>query len=47
VQQGGNVLIDPNGIVRVHHVGRGPADRPSVDRLIAAVLSARDTPPAT
>ena len=47
VQQGGNVLIDPNGIVRVHHVGRGPADRPSVDWLIAAVLSARDTPPAT
>ena len=33
-QQGGNVLIDPGGIVRFHHVGRGPADRPSVDALL-------------
>ncbi len=35
VQQGGNVLIDPAGIVRFHHVGRGPADRPSIDTLLA------------
>jgi len=35
VQQGGDVLIDPEGIVRLHHVGRGPADRPLVERLIA------------
>jgi alkyl-hydroperoxide reductase/thiol specific antioxidant family protein len=33
-QQGGDVLIDPKGIVRVHHVGAGPADRPLVDDLL-------------
>ena len=36
VQQGGNVLIDPAGLVRFHHVGRGPADRPPIARLLAA-----------
>ena len=35
-QQGGDVLIDPAGLVRFHHVGRGPADRPPVARLLAA-----------
>lgn len=34
---GGNVLIDPDGRVRLHHVGRGPADRPPVDKLIERV----------
>jgi peroxiredoxin len=24
-QRGGDILIDPNGIVRLHHVGNGPA----------------------
>ena len=33
-QQGGDVLIDPTGIVRFHHVGIGPADRPSVKELL-------------
>lgn len=33
-QLGGDVLIDPTGIVRLVHVGRGPADRPSVDELV-------------
>ena len=33
-QQGGNVLIDPAGIVRLHHVGLGPADRPSVEDVL-------------
>ncbi len=36
-QRGGDVLIDPKGIVRLHHVGRGPGDRPSA-RLILLVL---------
>ena len=36
-QLGGDVLIDPSGIVRFHHVGTGPADRPSV----AAILEER------
>ena len=35
-QRGGDVLIDPAGIVRLHHVGDGPADRPAVDELLAA-----------
>ena len=35
-QQGGNVLIDPAGVVRLHHVGRGPADRPTVATVLAA-----------
>lgn len=34
-QQGGDVLVDPAGIVRLHHVGRGPADRPRVDDILA------------
>ena len=34
-QQGGDVLIDPAGLVRFHHVGRSPADRPPVARLLA------------
>jgi len=39
-QQGGNVLIDPAGIVRFHHVGAGPADRPSVKELLHQVYEA-------
>jgi hypothetical protein len=39
-QLGGDVLIDPGGIVRIHHVGTGPADRPSV----TAILEARRRP---
>lgn len=34
-QLGGDVLIDPSGIVRLHHIGRGPADRPAVERILA------------
>ncbi len=33
-QRGGDVLIDPQGIVRLHHVGSGPADRPQVDTIL-------------
>ena len=39
-QLGGAVLIDPEGFVRLHHVGKGPADRPSVDSLLEVVRSA-------
>jgi len=38
-QRGGDVLIDPAGIVRLHHVGTGPADRPSVETILARVTS--------
>ena len=36
-QRGGDVLIGPDGVVRLHHVGQGPADRPSVDELLERV----------
>jgi hypothetical protein len=36
-QRGGDVLVDPDGVVRLHHVGKGPADRPSVDRILSFV----------
>lgn len=37
MQRGGDVLIDPAGIVRLHHVGEGPADRPSVEEILARI----------
>ena len=36
LQLGGDVLIDPTGIVRFHHVGSGPGDRPSVGVIVEA-----------
>jgi hypothetical protein len=40
-QRGGDVLIDPDGIVRLHHVGHNPADRPPVERIRAAMVATR------
>jgi peroxiredoxin len=42
-QRGGDVLIDPDGIVRLHHVGDGPADRPAVDQIFRIVTAAGNT----
>jgi peroxiredoxin len=39
-QRGGDVLIDPGGIVRLHHVGVGPSDRPTVEALLRRIPSA-------
>jgi len=36
-QRGGDVLIDPQGIVRLHHVGKNPVDRPSVEAIIEKI----------
>jgi hypothetical protein len=36
-QRGGDVLIDPAGIVSLHHVGAGPADRPPVAGLLRRI----------
>jgi len=36
-QRGGDILIDPDGIVRLHHVGDGPADRPSIETILAVI----------
>ncbi len=38
-QRGGDVLIDPDGIVRFHHIGIGPADRPSIESILEHVKS--------
>ncbi len=38
-QRGGDVLIDPSGIVRMHHVGKTPADRPSVASILERIPS--------
>jgi hypothetical protein len=35
-QLGGDVLINPQGIVSLHHVGRGPSARPSIETLLKA-----------
>jgi hypothetical protein len=39
-QRGGDVLIDPAGIVALHHVGAGPADRPAVESILKRISSA-------
>jgi len=39
-QRGGDVLIDPDGIVSLHHVGAGPADRPAVESILERIPSA-------
>lgn len=36
-QRGGDVLIDPHGIVRLHHVGQGPSDRPSPETILQII----------
>lgn len=33
-QQGGDVLVDPGGIVRFHHIGKGSGYRPPVDVIL-------------
>ena len=38
-QRGGDVLIDPGGTVHLHHIGAGPADRPTVEALLNRIDS--------
>ena len=40
-QLGGDILIDPQGIVRLHHIGTGPADRPTIESLLEIVRGER------
>ena len=37
LQLGGDVLIDPNGIVRYHYTSVSPHDRPSPESILAIV----------
>lgn len=39
-QLGGDVLVDPEGVVRMHFIGSGPADRPPVDSILHHVRAA-------
>lgn len=39
-QRGGDVIVDPEGIVALHHVGDGPADRPAVELLLRTIRRA-------
>ena len=36
-QRGGDVLIDPAGIIRLHHIGSGPGDRPAIEPVLEMV----------
>ena len=36
-QLGGDVIVDPDAIVRLHWVGSGPADRPSIQLLLDTI----------
>ena len=36
-QLGGDVLIDPEGVVKLHYVSNDPHDRPSVQSILEAV----------
>jgi hypothetical protein len=40
-QLGGDVLVDPAGRVALHHVGKGPADRPAVEDLFDRIRQSR------
>ena len=42
-QLGGDVLIDPAGIVRLHHVGQTPVDRPTIESLMDVVRDHNST----
>jgi peroxiredoxin len=42
-QLGGDVLIDPDGVVALQHVEVGPADRPAVQMVLDVVRAGRST----
>lgn len=43
LQQGGTLVIDPLGRVRLHHVSSGPGDHTPIDDIVAAVVAASGT----
>lgn len=44
-QLGGDVLIDPQGNVQIHHVGATPADRPEVETLLSHIEKVKEASP--
>ena len=41
-QRGGDVLLDEDGDIKLHHIGTGPADRPSIKMILDIVLKFQD-----
>ena len=41
-QRGGDVVIDPAGVIRFHHIGSGPGDRPDIDSVLAMIRNFTD-----
>ncbi len=42
-QLGGNVLVDPQGIVQLHFVSKSPHDRPSIEQMLAIVRDSKSS----
>ena len=38
-QLGGDILIDPDGIIRLHYVSETPHDRPDVDQILQQIVN--------
>ena len=38
-QRGGDVVIDPYGIIQMHHIGAGPGDRPDIPSILRLIES--------
>ncbi len=36
-QMGGDILVDPEGVIRMHFVSNNPHDRPSVDEILSII----------
>jgi hypothetical protein len=36
-QQGGDIVLDPDNVIRFVHVGAGPADRPEIETLLQLI----------
>ncbi len=46
-QLGGNVLIDPDGIVRLHRSSTNPLDRPSPEQLLRVIQGGQNSSAVT
>ena len=42
-QRGGNVILDADGRVRLHHISKGPGDRPAVEHLLQVLKEAAES----
>jgi hypothetical protein len=43
-QRGGDVLVSPDGTVKLFHVGTGPADRPDARIIIKTIENHQESP---